>query len=207
MTHWPHLGSPSNLRAHVCPCSPCETQVGPTDHCLRGSFCNYLTLQVFCAVWDQVDITRDVLHGFKVDYFMDLFADIGSLKSFHTHSIKIICTTCWWDLNKIVGGVGEKVYFRSQILERPSIGEYWNISGVPVLAENVICTFFRTCWCYSEDYNTDMQNFLVLSNTRVPVSGTFNILFPPGFLKTIFDKALAPFWKICLFLIERIKRW
>ena len=29
----------------------------------------------------------------------------------------------------------EKVYFRSQILERPSIGEYWNISGVPVLPE------------------------------------------------------------------------
>ena len=26
----------------------------------------------------------------------------------------------------------------SQILERPSIGEYWNISGVPVLPENVI---------------------------------------------------------------------
>ena len=27
----------------------------------------------------------------------------------------------------------EKVNFRSQILERPSICEYWNISGVPVL--------------------------------------------------------------------------
>ena len=43
----------------------------------------------------------------------------------------------------------EKVYFRSQILERPSIGKYWNIFGVPVLPENVIFTFFRTCWCYS----------------------------------------------------------
>ena len=48
----------------------------------------------------------------------------------------------------------EKVYLRSQILERPSIGEYWNIFGVPVLPENVIFTFFRTCWCYSEAYNT-----------------------------------------------------
>ena len=38
----------------------------------------------------------------------------------------------------------EKVYFRSLILERPSIGEYWNISGVPVLPKNVIVTFFRT---------------------------------------------------------------
>ena len=51
----------------------------------------------------------------------------------------------------------EKVYFRSQILERPSIGEYWNIFDVPVLPENVIFTFFRTCWCYSEAYNTGTQ--------------------------------------------------
>ena len=51
----------------------------------------------------------------------------------------------------------EKVYVRSQILERPSIGEYWNIFGVPVLPENVIFTFFRTCWRYSEAYNTGMQ--------------------------------------------------
>ena len=39
----------------------------------------------------------------------------------------------------------EKVYFRSQILECPSIGKYWNIFGVPVLPENVIFTFLRTC--------------------------------------------------------------
>ena len=51
----------------------------------------------------------------------------------------------------------EKVYFRSQILERPSIGEYWNNFGVAVLPENVIFTFSRTCWCYSEAYNTGMQ--------------------------------------------------
>ena len=55
--------------------------------------------------------------------------------------------------------ISEKVYFRSQILERPSIGEYWNISGVPVLSENVTFTFFRTCWCYSEAYNTGMQQW------------------------------------------------
>ena len=53
----------------------------------------------------------------------------------------------------------EKVYLRSQILERPSIGQYWNIFGVPVLPENVIFTFFKTCWCYSEVYNTGMQNW------------------------------------------------
>ena len=55
--------------------------------------------------------------------------------------------------------VTEKVYFRSQILEHPSIGEYWNISGVPVLLENVIFTFFRTCRCYSEAYNTGTQKW------------------------------------------------
>ena len=48
----------------------------------------------------------------------------------------------------------EKVYFGSQILERPSIGQYWNNFGVPVLPENVLFMFFRTCWCYSEAYNT-----------------------------------------------------
>ena len=48
----------------------------------------------------------------------------------------------------------EKVYFRSQILERPSIGEYWNISGVPVLPENVIFTFLRTCLWHPEANNT-----------------------------------------------------
>ena len=53
----------------------------------------------------------------------------------------------------------EKVYFRSQILERPSIDEYWNIFGVPVLPENVILTFLRTCWCYSEAYNTGTQKW------------------------------------------------
>ena len=54
---------------------------------------------------------------------------------------------------------GKKVYFRSQILERPSIGEYWNIFGVPVLPENVISAIFRTCWCYSEAYNTRTQKW------------------------------------------------
>ena len=36
------------------------------------------------------------------------------------------------------------VYFSSQVLEHSSIGENWNISGVPVLPENVIFTFLRT---------------------------------------------------------------
>ena len=71
---------------------------------------------------------------------------------------------CIWytqdpDTYRYVLKVPEKVYFRSQILECPSTGEYWNISGVPVLPENVIFTFFRTCWCYSETYNTGTQKW------------------------------------------------
>ena len=88
----------------------------------------------------------------------------------------------FWKLEKSL----EKVYFRSQILERPSIGEYWNIFGVPVLPENVIFTFFRTCWCYLELTILERKNGLVLSNTRVPVSGTWSILFPFDLLKLFF---------------------
>ena len=43
--------------------------------------------------------------------------------------------------------------------EHPSIGGYWNISGAPVLLENVIFTFFRTCLCYPKAYNTGMQKW------------------------------------------------
>ena len=67
----------------------------------------------------------------------------------------------------------EKVYFRSQILECSSIGEYWNIFGVPVLPENVIFMFFRTYWCFSEAYNTGMQKWSsIVQYSRVLVSGT-----------------------------------
>ena len=58
----------------------------------------------------------------------------------------------------VEGQLGKSI-LQVQILERPSIGEYWNISGVPVLPENVIFTSFRTCWCYSEAYNTGMQKW------------------------------------------------
>ena len=61
-------------------------------------------------------------------------------------------------LTKVITNL-EKVNFRSQILERPSIGEYWNTFGVPALPENVTFMFFRMCWCYSEAYNTGMQKW------------------------------------------------
>ena len=60
--------------------------------------------------------------------------------------------TEWPDLGSL-----EKVYCRSQMLERPSIGKNWNISGVPVLLENVIFTFSKTCQYYKEAHNTATQ--------------------------------------------------
>ena len=75
----------------------------------------------------------------------------------HTSLKKATCK--FGSQNAMHASYWEKVYFRSQILERSSIGEYWNIYGVPVLPENVIFTFFRTCWCYSEAYSTGKQKW------------------------------------------------
>ena len=73
-----------------------------------------------------------------------------------------------------------KVYSRSQILERPSIGGYWNKFGVPVLLENVIFTFFR-CGVIQKLTILERKNGLVLSNTRVPVGPIWDLkyTFPP----------------------------
>ena len=71
----------------------------------------------------------------------------------------------------------EKVYFRSQILERPSIGQYWNISGVPSLLENMIFTFFRKCWCYSEFCNTGTQKWSSIVQFLCTSIWDLNILF------------------------------
>ena len=77
----------------------------------------------------------------------------------------------------------EKVYVRSQILERRSIGEYWNISGVPVLPENVIFTSFKHAGVIQKLKILERKNDLVLANTRVPVSGTWSILFPKALFR------------------------
>ena len=52
------------------------------------------------------------------------------------------CPTGQSRREKIVA-VWENVYLRSQILERPSIGNNWNISCIPVLTENVMFTFYN----------------------------------------------------------------
>ena len=75
----------------------------------------------------------------------------------------------------------EKVNFRSQILVRPSIGEYWNTFGVPVLPENVIFTFFRMCWCYSETYNTGTQKWFSIVQCSCTSIWDFKYTFSVGF--------------------------
>ena len=53
-----------------------------------------------------------------------------------------------------------------------SIGEYWNIFGVPVLHENVIITFIKRAGGIQKQTILERQNGLVLLNTRVPVSAS-----------------------------------
>ena len=60
--------------------------------------------------------------------------------------------------------------FRPQILERLGIGEYLNISGVPVLP--VIYAFCKTCKCFPELTILECNNGQALFDTPVPVSRT-----------------------------------
>ena len=91
----------------------------------------------------------------------------------------------------------EKVNFRSQILVRPSIGEYWNTFGVPVLPENVIFTFFRMCWCYSEAYNTGTQKWFSIVQYSCTSIWDFKYTISKGrgsqiYKKTVSIKLLPP---------------
>ena len=67
----------------------------------------------------------------------------------------------------------EKVYVRSQILERRSIGKYWNNSGVLILPENVIFMFFKKmCYCYPEALSEYWNVKIILSFSTHIVCGT-----------------------------------
>ena len=94
----------------------------------------------------------------------------------------------------------EKVYFRTQILEHPSIGEYWNVFVVPVLLENVISMFIRTCWSYPEAHNTGSQMWSSIVQNSCPSIWDFKITFPytARCPKPIFDRVEHFFWDIGL---------
>ena len=103
-----------------------------------------------------------------------------------------LCNTEWMCrvamLNNKSGGIREprnvvfnmgKVYFRSQILERPSIGEYWNNSVVSVLPENVIFMFFRTCWWHPEaNNNGPLKWFSVVQHSCTSILDLKCTFFP-----------------------------
>ena len=73
----------------------------------------------------------------------------------------------------------EKVNFRAQIMEHPSIGKYWNILCVPVLSGNVIFTFFRTCWWHPEANNTGTPKWSSIVQYSCTSIWDLKYTFPP----------------------------
>ena len=74
--------------------------------------------------------------------------------------------------------IWKKVYLRSQILERPSIGEYWNILAYQYCLK-LWYLHSLECTCVIQKHTIlECKNGLVLSNACVPVSGTQSTLFP-----------------------------
>ena len=108
-----------------------------------------------------------------------------------------------WKLGSSLPGNGKSVL---QVTDTgPSIGEYWNIFGVPVLQENVIFMFFKTSWCYSEAYNTGMQKWSSIVqysctsiwDLKYTFSGKFSLLSSPACMcismnETSSDSVLPP---------------
>ena len=45
------------------------------------------------------------------------------------------------------------------LLEHPSISEYWEVSGVPVLPKNVVFMFIRRCWCYADGHRLECRKW------------------------------------------------
>ena len=107
-----------------------------------------------------------------VHYFLTYEVFLQNKTSFH-----IVHVICWGNLND---DAIEKVYFRSQI--------YWN---VPVLVNTgifMVYQYYLKLWYLRSLERAgviqkltilERKNGLVLSNTRVPVSGTWSIPFPP----------------------------
>ena len=128
---------------------------------LTGSLATILDLQLTWLLIRFNLVKLDFLtpkHGFSHQNY-NFEVNIKQFITILSNLAAILAAILNWSLIDYQIRFVEKVYFRSQILGRPSIGEYWNIFGVPVLPENVIFTFFRACWCYSQAYNTGMQEW------------------------------------------------
>ena len=83
-----------------------------------------------------------------------------------------------WAPNTFLDWISEKVYFRSQILERPSIGECWNIFFHQYCLKMWYLQSLERAGIIQKLTILERKNGLVLANPRVPVSGTWSILSP-----------------------------
>ena len=119
----------------------------------------------------QLDSCQFLTTTKLIDFFHMLDQILGPDMRFIVQTIPVSCTFQGKMAIKI--GLPEKVYFRSQILEHPSIDQCWNISGVPVLPKNVICMFFNICASVFQKLTIlEHKNGIVLTNACVPESGT-----------------------------------
>ena len=91
------------------------------------------------------------------------------LPTVHVHALWPLghCTCTWYidpiQTMVIFKAIQSGISGKSKLLV-PDTGtsQYWWILehfSVPVLPENVIFMFFRTCWCYSKAYNTGTQKW------------------------------------------------
>ena len=102
------------------------------------------------------------INKYRLHYFLFIFMWNKNLV-FDLHQILWLSVTANKILYSTTGRtwirISEKIFLRSEILKHPSIGEYWNISSVPVLPENVILAFFTMWWWDPEANNTGMQKW------------------------------------------------
>ena len=120
---------------------------------LNFIFICFVTVKKVLPLWNKLSTFFDEKCCENLDFsnFQKMF-DIDILSSEHSMviNLKFYIYRCKFqqcipNFKAFLKLTTEKVNFRSQILECPSIGQYWDIFGVPVLPENVILTFFRTC--------------------------------------------------------------
>ena len=90
------------------------------EQLINMTFSGYFIQKLTVQYWEQNNL-----------FLIITFSTMHNLKYFYTFYLPILKTevdnnTSFFFLHSLKWNQG-KAYFRSQILERPSIGEYWNI--------------------------------------------------------------------------------
>ena len=113
------------------------------------------------------------------------------LRRVYTSIVLLHCPHCQViAISRICGVAIKLMILVLMTLESPSIGEYWNISGVLVLPKNVIFVFFRTCWWHPEANNTGTPKWFSIDQYLC----TLIFLF---FYKTYLPDSFAFLFKLC----------